>query len=181
MGEGHFRMSDRKDHKLQEIVVAEYHYRHEAEFAAGFLDDAEIPYRLQLDDPGMGMMIGSPARLWVRGMDAARARELLDVGNAIVAPRERAPVRPGGVGSQRSPGHLAGYLTGRLTGRERLLAAIGASGLTWWAWHIVETAGNETTARLMSIVVILLVVVAISGRAPRFLKSLLAALSGRAP
>ena len=43
-------MSGNTDRKLQDVVVARYQYRHEAEFAAGFLDDAEIAYRLQVDD-----------------------------------------------------------------------------------------------------------------------------------
>jgi len=72
-----------------DVVVAEFNYRHEAEFAAGFLDDAEIPYRLQTDDAGgidIGVGMGRPARLWVRGEDADEARELLEVmPNAAVA------------------------------------------------------------------------------------------------
>jgi hypothetical protein len=166
-------VSGREDRKVQEVVVAEYGYRHEAEFAAGFLEDAEIPYRLQLDDPGMGMLIFAPARLWVRGMDASRAREILNVSNAIVATPDRAPVRQAGDGRPR-PSNL-------LTGRERLLSAVGAGGLNWWAWYVLETTGNETTARVIVIGAILLAVAAIAGRAPRFLKSVLAAISGRAP
>ena len=64
------------------VLVAEYVYRHEAEFAAGFLTDAGIPHRLQADDAGgadMGATMGRPARIWVRAEDAPEARELLEV------------------------------------------------------------------------------------------------------
>lgn len=74
---------DRRPH----VPVAEFLYRHEAEFAAGFLRDAGIPFRLQIDDAGgadAGVTIARPAVLWVRAEDAERARELLaddDVGD----------------------------------------------------------------------------------------------------
>ena len=59
-------MSDQVEKKLQNVAVASYEYRHDAEFAAGFLDDAGIPYRLQIDDPGLGISVGvaatSPSR-----------------------------------------------------------------------------------------------------------------------
>jgi hypothetical protein len=67
---------DRRPH----VPVAEFLYRHEAEFAAGFLRDAGIPFRLQIDDAGgadAGVTIARPAVLWVRAVDAERARELL--------------------------------------------------------------------------------------------------------
>jgi hypothetical protein len=71
----------RIDRKLQEVAVAEFRYRHEAEFAAGFLDDAGIPYRLQIDDAGgdLGLTLGRPAVVWVRAIDADAAREVLDL------------------------------------------------------------------------------------------------------
>jgi hypothetical protein len=72
-------MAERVDKKLQTVVLARYRYRHEAEFAAGFLDEAGIPYRLQIDDPAMGMTIGTPATLWVRGMDVRAALDTLNV------------------------------------------------------------------------------------------------------
>lgn len=71
-------MSDRVDHKLQDVVLARFQYRHEAEFAAGFLDEAGIPYRLQIDDAALGLPLGEPGTLWVRGMDERRAREVLE-------------------------------------------------------------------------------------------------------
>jgi hypothetical protein len=72
-------VSRRVDRKLQDIAIAEYRYRHEGEFAAGFLEDAGIPYRLQIDDPAMGLTIATPTTLWVRGADERRAREVLDL------------------------------------------------------------------------------------------------------
>jgi hypothetical protein len=72
----------RVDKKLEQVAVAEFTYRHEAEFAAGFLDDAGIPYRLQIDDAGgdLGLTLGRQAIVWVRAVDADRAREVLDLG-----------------------------------------------------------------------------------------------------
>ena len=70
------------DPRRADVVVAEYLYRHEAEFAAGFLTDAGIPFRLATDDAGgvhMALTISRPARLYVRATDAEEARELLEV------------------------------------------------------------------------------------------------------
>jgi len=166
-------MSDRTDKKLQEVRVAEYRYRHEAEFAAGFLDDADIPYRLQIDDPGLGIMVSIPATIWVRGMDVTHAREILEVGNQVVAPKTKPEVRREHVGSS--------WAAARLTVRERLLSAVGASGFIWLGWYLFEGAGSETSVRLAGIAAALLFTAAIVGRAPRLLKGLLAALSGSAP
>ena len=69
----------------RDVVVRVFQYRHEAEFAAGFLEDAGIPFRLQADDAGgidAGMTLSNPARLWVRAEDAQRAIELLDEDRA---------------------------------------------------------------------------------------------------
>ena len=76
-------MSDRIDKKLEQVAVGEYAYRHEAEFAAGFLADAGIPYRLQIDDAGgdLGLTVGRRAVLWVLAIDAERAREVLELGS----------------------------------------------------------------------------------------------------
>jgi len=173
-------MSDRVDKKLQEFAVAEYRYRHEAEFAAGFLDDAGIPYRLQIDDPGLGIMVSTPATLWVRGLDVERAREILEVGNQVVAPKQAvAPEREWARPRQSRVGES--WAPSRLTIRERLLTAVGAGGLTWLAWYFIETSAGETAARLAALPAILLIVVAISGRAPRALKKMLAVLTGSVP
>ena len=71
----------RIDKKLEQVAVAEFTYRHEAEFAAGFLADAGIPYRLQIDDAGgdLGLTLGRPAIVWVRAADLDRARDVLDL------------------------------------------------------------------------------------------------------
>ncbi|HSH76499.1 MAG TPA: DUF2007 domain-containing protein [Longimicrobiales bacterium] len=73
-------MTRRIDRKLQQVAVAEFRYRHEAEFAAGFLADAGIPYRLQVDDAGgdLGLTLGRPAVLWVRAADLDAAKDVLD-------------------------------------------------------------------------------------------------------
>ena len=66
----------------REVVLARFRYRHEAELAAGFLLDAGIPYRLQIDDAGgvdVGTTFSRPPVLWVRAADEADARELLEL------------------------------------------------------------------------------------------------------
>jgi hypothetical protein len=75
-------MSDQIEAKLRPVVVARYHYRHEAEFAAGLLEDAGIPYRLQVDDMVMPMSVTPPALLWVRSVDLTRACDILDLPSA---------------------------------------------------------------------------------------------------
>ena len=69
-------MNKRVSERLQTVAVAHYGFRHEAEFAAGFLDDAGIPFRLQIDDPAIGM---SSATLWVRDIDVTKVRDILEV------------------------------------------------------------------------------------------------------
>ena len=71
-------MSRRKQSGL--VAVAEFPYRHQAEFAAGFLRDALIPVRVETGDgqaAGIGM-IGRGARVWVRSDDEAKARDVLE-------------------------------------------------------------------------------------------------------
>jgi hypothetical protein len=70
-------MNDRVDQKLKDVELARYQYRHEAEFAAGFLDDVGIPYRLQVDE-AMGLTAQRPAILWVRALDERRARAAIE-------------------------------------------------------------------------------------------------------
>ena len=75
-----------------DVVIAVYHYRHEAEFAAGFLAEAGIPYRMQADDAGgadAGVTFARPARIWVRRDDAEAARELLEVTPDAAVAEER--------------------------------------------------------------------------------------------
>jgi len=85
------RDSDEPD----EVVVARFRHRHEAELAAGFLRDAGIPYRLQIDDAGgvdFGTTFSRPPVLWVRADDADEARELIGVdetgAHAVDEPEE---------------------------------------------------------------------------------------------
>jgi hypothetical protein len=75
-------------------VLARFRYRHEAELAAGFLEDAGIPYRLQIDDAGgvdFGTTFSRPPVLWVRAADLDEARELIGLdesGEAIMSEGE---------------------------------------------------------------------------------------------
>ena len=76
-------MKSDADEEAREVIVARFRYRHEAELAAGFLIDAGIPYRLQIDDAGgvdFGATFTRPPILWVREEDAAEAREVLGLG-----------------------------------------------------------------------------------------------------
>jgi len=71
-------MSKEPSHK--DVVIAEYVYRHEAEFSSGFLADAGIPFRVEADDAGGaygGMTFTSAARIWVRSEDAEKASDIL--------------------------------------------------------------------------------------------------------
>jgi hypothetical protein len=72
------------DHDMSEasenIVVARFHFRHDGEIARGFLEDADIPAALFIDDAGgaePNLAFVSPARLVVRAEDAERAKEIL--------------------------------------------------------------------------------------------------------
>jgi hypothetical protein len=64
--------------------VARFHYRHEAELAHGYLEDAGVPTAVFIDDAGrmdVGLAFVNPARVVVRLEDEQRAREVLaDVG-----------------------------------------------------------------------------------------------------
>lgn len=68
----------------REVIVARFRSRHEAELAAGFLDDAGIPYRLQIDDAGgvdFGTTFVRPPVLWVRAADLDDARDIIGLEN----------------------------------------------------------------------------------------------------
>lgn len=91
-------MSNQPSHR--DVLVAEYVYRHEAEFGAGFLVDAGIPYRIQVDDGGGaygGMTFASPARIWVRSQDAEKAKEVLQI-----TPDSAGPVPVDDLGDRRT-------------------------------------------------------------------------------
>jgi len=59
--------------------VARFGFRHEAEFAKGYLDDAGIDSFLEADDAGgnLGLTLENEAVLRVRTTDLARARQVL--------------------------------------------------------------------------------------------------------
>ena len=122
------RVTDRVDRKLQRVRLAEYQYRHEAEFAAGFLEDAGIPYRLQLDDAGgadLGLSMLRPAVLWVRTVDAEVARDVLALEEEDFQPEpEPVWISPDAV-------RLPRRRDARLTVRERLVS--GCLGATFLA------------------------------------------------
>jgi hypothetical protein len=188
-------MSDLEDRKIREVAVAQYVYRHEAEFAAGFLDNAGIPYRLQIDDPVMGLTVSAPATIWVRGLDLAEASDILDVENsprlsrpapgrlaqAPVRPRSRGVTRRARDGGARPSGFVTGNIQApQLDLRERALALTGSV--------VVMTAGRlllgEISDGLMvgtAVVGAGLFLVALFGRCPAGLRRLLRALSGSAP
>jgi hypothetical protein len=59
--------------------VARFSFRHEAEFAKGYLDDAGIESILVVDDAGgnLGLALENDAGIMVKTEDLARAREVL--------------------------------------------------------------------------------------------------------
>lgn len=59
------------------VVVARFTYRHEAEFAAGFLADAGIPHSVLVDDHGGHITLNNSARVFVGAPDAEAARQVL--------------------------------------------------------------------------------------------------------
>lgn len=180
-------MSQRVDRKLEEIPVARFAYRHEAEFAAGFLEDAGIPYRLQIDDPVLGVPMSASATLWVAAVDEREARDLLELdgGNrgAISSSASRA------IGRRRRPRKgtdRSGEVMNRkdasdLTLRQRGVAMVGgavvlgalAAGPIREAEAVVHVVIAVTAAGLF--------LIALVGRAPGAVKRILSALSGDAP
>ena len=61
-------------------IIAKFNYRHEAEFARGFLEDAGIPASVFVDDAGgieAGMAFSNPSRVMVPDEYAARGRKVL--------------------------------------------------------------------------------------------------------
>ena len=62
-------------------IIATFPYRHDAEYAQGFLQDAEIDSLLLTDDVGgLNPAIGfsRPARIAVRAEDEEEARQVLE-------------------------------------------------------------------------------------------------------
>jgi len=61
------------------VVLARFRFRHEADTARGFLQDAGIPAVVSADDAGgsFGFSISGNARVLVRETDSDQARRLL--------------------------------------------------------------------------------------------------------
>jgi hypothetical protein len=129
-------MTERAFGQSRDIPIAEYSYRHEAEFAAGFLSDAGILFRLQVDDAGgadAGVTIARPAVLWVRPEDVEHARELLELGDdqSVSMPS----VRPGRSMTPRGDPFIS-----RLSNVERGVAL----GLSVLFFGVAAWAGEAT-------------------------------------
>ena len=198
-------MDERTDRKLRHVAVGHYAYRHEAEFAAGFLEEAGIPYRMQVDDPALGMPLSASATIWVRAMDEERAREALHIdqgtdqgdgavegqesngGDAVlnggttetplIRSSDAPPGSPGSARSPRRPDRAAP--SAALRTRERLLvlgAGIALLGLMW-----LGVFSSRLWSMVAAVVGAGFLAAALLGRAPRFLKRALSALSGEAP
>lgn len=66
--------------RIPTTIVAQFHYRHEAELARGYLQNAGVRSTLLIDDAGgmdVGMAFVNPARLVVRLQDESLTRHLL--------------------------------------------------------------------------------------------------------
>lgn len=65
--------------------VAHFQFRHEAEFAKGYLDDAGIESFLVVDDAGgnLGFALEHAAKLVVRTTDLSRARQVLSEAGVL--------------------------------------------------------------------------------------------------
>ena len=58
------------------VVVGRFSYRHDAEFARGFLVSAGIPAETVVDDAGGHVVFANTATVVVREEDAARALDV---------------------------------------------------------------------------------------------------------
>lgn len=66
--------------RIQTSIVARFHYRHQAELAHGYLENAGVDAALLIDDAGgmdVGLAFVNPARIVVRAEDEERARGVL--------------------------------------------------------------------------------------------------------
>ncbi|MEK9499406.1 DUF2007 domain-containing protein [Gemmatimonadota bacterium DH-20] len=59
------------------VTVARFTWRHEAEFAGGYLADAGIPHSVLVDDHGGHVTMNNSARVLVNPSDMEKAREVL--------------------------------------------------------------------------------------------------------
>ena len=180
------------DHRPH-VPIAEYHYRHEAEFAAGFLRGAGIPYRLQIDDAGgadAGVTIGRPAVLWVRAEDEEEARAILELddSSAAVARRNQPEDGASDAEDERTLPHAPvlparGFTFETICGAERVLAGVLALALFGLAAY-----GGEDAVPWVSVwesialgLALALGLSAVSGQTLGSIKAILRALSGRLP
>lgn len=196
------------DRKLQQVLLASFNYRHEAEFAAGFLRDAGIPFLLQIEDPALGLSATNSATIWVTAMDESRARRVLEhdmivdeeggdawaeevaaEGDTVSEP---VSVRPTGAASLPRAGEQveppAPYDARRspvkkqsdLTLRSRIAAFVGGAGA---ASSLVLDAVRQSPLVWwgVALVAVLLAIAGLFGRAPGPLRGILEALSGDAP
>jgi len=173
-------MTPMEDRKLTQIPVARFSYRHEAEFAAGFLDEAGIPYRLQFDDPALGLSVGVTATLWVLGFDEARAREVLHLGRQeAVEAFADAEAWDDEAGSAVPSAERSRAAAGPLGLRERGLLLLGAGACG--AGLFLPGASHPIVGAALLACGLLLAVAGIAGRAPDVLRRVLRALTGEAP
>jgi hypothetical protein len=193
-------MSDRTDRKLREVAVAWYAFRHEAEFAAGFLDDAGIPFRMQVDDPLLGYGVSGSATIWVLGMHERSAREVLDLdgspayltgGSSTRTPPVTPPTRATGAHARPRGGSVQRERNGfdrtlpasarTLSFRERGLAVLGGGGALALLRLFLQDSMHPIISVTGLVIAFLLATVGIVGWAPGPLRQLLRALSGGAP
>lgn len=172
-------MSDRVDRKLVEVPIVRYGYRHEAEFASGFLDEAGIPYRLAVEDATLGVAASTSATIWVREMDVAKARDLLELGDGSPGVRLTTTHRSSSAGGSRAVGRADGGSWPALTGLERVVGGVVGGGLVM-AGQLVTVSVPFLVPALM-VTGAFLLLPAILGRAPHWLRGLLASVTGGAP
>ena len=172
-------MTAKVDRKLQEVPVAEYRYRHEAEFAAGFLEDAGIPYRLQIDDAGgadLGLAMLRPAVLWVRAVDAEAARDLVSLEQEEQEQELHEPPRHEGLVPR-----ISGTEGSGLTLLERTISVVLAVTLLAVAPNLPPMPVRDAAVAACFAVGLVLAGSALIGRAPGPLAALIRMLSGTPP
>tara|TARA_B100000700_G_scaffold308007_1_gene385155 strand:+ start:13594 stop:14142 length:549 start_codon:yes stop_codon:yes gene_type:complete len=182
-------LEQRVDRKTREVAVAQYVWRYEAEFAAGFLRDANIAHRLQIDDPAMGISISTAATLWVLAADEKRAREILDISEEH-SPRLSSRKKAYHHGSTRTTARIDIHDDGaqhtstthsKMTFRARSLAIICAVGIAGIGQVLLTSWYLPGPGPALAFLVAMLVVVGFTGRAPRALRNFLLAVSGGIP
>ena len=173
---------------MREIAVAQYAWRYEAEFAAGFLRDANIAHRLQIDDPALGISISSAATLWVLAADEKRTREILDISEEH-SPRLSSPPKAYHPVSTSTPARIDIHdganrtptTHSKMTFRTRAFAIICAVGLAGIGQMLLTHWYLPGPGPALAFLVAMLVVIGFTGKAPRALKNFLLAVSGGSP